>query len=212
MHVVVAGATGLVGSAAVRQLLASPAITRVTAVVRRPWPSAPVDPRLHVLVADVGRLQEASAPWPADAVLCALGTTRRQAGSAEAFRTVDHGLVVALARAARAQDVPHFLLVSAIGASPDSGVFYNRVKGEAERDVIALGFEALTIARPSLLLGARTELRPLEVAMGALAWAVPTRWKPVHAERVAAALVERIVSRPLGLSILENRALRHRPG
>jgi uncharacterized protein YbjT (DUF2867 family) len=100
-----------------------------------------------------------------DHVFCALGTTMRQAGSEAAFRLVDFDYPVALARATLSRGARHFLLVTAVGASTSSRFFYNRVKGEVEAAIIALGFRSLTIARPSLLLGGPRQL-PLGRAGG----------------------------------------------
>jgi uncharacterized protein YbjT (DUF2867 family) len=77
--------------------------------------------------------------------------------------------VVAFARAARAAGARRFMLVSAIGASVRSGIFYLRVKGETEEAVAALGYPALNIFRPGLLLGKRAGSRPREVLGMALA-------------------------------------------
>src|SRR5690606_26648384 len=99
---------------------------------------------------------------PLDIAFCCLGTTIKQAGSQEAFRAVDHDLVVAVAQRARALGARHFLVVSALGADPRSSVFYNRVKGEMEESLRAMDWPQLTIARPSLLLGERNETRLVE--------------------------------------------------
>lgn len=208
MRVLVAGATGLVGGACVRQLLARGEVDEVVAVVRRPWAAAPSHPRLRVAVHDFAALATATRALAPEAIICALGTTMRQAGSPAAFRVVDHEYPVALARGGREGGAKHFLLVSALGATPESRVFYNRVKGETERDIGALGYPSFTIARPSLLLGPREEFRPLEFAMGLVGWAMPGRWRPVHVEQVAAALVQALRAPSPGTTILENPALR----
>ncbi len=156
---VVAGATGLVGQALVRQLAADGAWREVRALTRRDLPPGLAGPGVVPVQVDYSRL-EPPPPWAAaEHVFCALGTTMRQAGSREAFRRVDFDYPVALARATLARGARHFLLVSAVGASPDSRFFYNRVKGEVEAAIAALGFRSVTIARPSLLLGDRGTFR-----------------------------------------------------
>ena len=203
----VAGATGLVGRALVRQLAADPKWREVRALVRRvPRPELEA-PRVVTVQVDYTRL-EPSPPWAAaDQVFCALGTTMRQAGSEAAFREVDFDYPLALARAALARGTRHFLLVSAVGASPASRVFYNRVKGEVETAIAALGFGSVTIARPSLLLGDRGEFRVVEQVGKVLGLFAPPRWKPVAAERVARALVDAAKRDLPGVRILENRDL-----
>lgn len=207
-RVVVAGATGLVGGECVRAMLADPSF-EVVALVRRA-DALPAARRLRLQVVDYERLAAtaAGALDGAHAIICALGTTIRAAGSEAAFRRVDHDYPVALARLGRAARVEHFGLVSAIGAARSSRVFYNRVKGEVEFDVGALGYPSLAIARPSLLLGARAEFRPLEALMGLAGVVAPPAWRPVPAEAVAAALVRRAGARRPGTEVVENDALR----
>ncbi|HEU4560417.1 MAG TPA: oxidoreductase [Longimicrobium sp.] len=154
------GATGLVGGHCLELLLADPTWARATVIARRP--SGRSHPKLAEVVADFERLDEQADAFAADDVFCCLGTTIRQAGSQEAFRRVDHHYVVRSAELARARGARRFLLVTALGADPGSRVFYNRVKGEVERDVCAMAFEGIAVLRPSLLLGERTGRRPAE--------------------------------------------------
>jgi len=211
MKVVVAGGTGLVGRAAIDLLLATPAVAAVTALVRREWRDAPPHPKLAVAIIDFDRPEASASLLRGDALVCALGTTMKQAGSEAAFRRVDHDYPVALGRVARAAGTHHYLLVSAVGAHPGSRVFYNRVKGEAETDIRKLGFPCLTIARPSLLLGARAEFRLGEVLGRIAGILAPPRWRPVHAAQVAASLVEALGRRAPGVEVLENARLRTAP-
>jgi uncharacterized protein YbjT (DUF2867 family) len=207
-RVVVAGATGLVGRECVRAMLADPAF-HVVALVRRADAFAP-QPRLTLATIDYERLDAtaAAALGGCDALLSALGTTIRTAGSQPAFRRVDHDYPLELARLGRAAGVGHFGLVSALGADAGSRVFYNRVKGETERDVLAVGYRSVAIVRPSLLLGDRDEVRPAE-ALGRLVGVfAPAAWRPVHARDVAGALVRRAAARRPGVEIVENAALR----
>ena len=209
---IVAGATGLVGQALVRQLAAESTWREVRALVRRALPPELAGPTVVSVQVDYARLEPPPLWAAADHVFCALGTTMRQAGSAAAFRRVDFEYPVALARAAQAQGTRHFLLVSALGAAPASRVFYNRVKGEVEAAIAALGFRSVTIARPSLLLGQRTEPRLAEQLGKVLGVLAPPRWRPVPAARVARALVDAAKRDLPGIHILENRDLRAAAG
>ena len=102
---------------------------------------------------------------PADIAICALGTTARQAGTKAAFRAIDEEAVVSFAAAAKAAGVDHFLVVTAVGANPDASVFYSRVKGQTEGQLMTVGFKRLDIIRPGLLLGDRKEHRPIEALL-----------------------------------------------
>lgn len=209
---IVAGATGLVGQALVRQLAADRTWREVRALVRHGLPTELEGPTVVSVQADYTRLEPPPLWVAADHVFCALGTTMRQAGTAAAFRLVDFEYPLALARAARIRGARHFLLVSALGAGPGSRGFYNRVKGEVEAAITALGFTSVTIARPSLLLGRRTPPRLGEQLGKLLGVLAPPRWKPVPAVRVARALVDAAKRDAPGVHILENRDLRAAAG
>jgi uncharacterized protein YbjT (DUF2867 family) len=208
------GATGLVGGHCLHLLLEDPAFQRVVVASRRPLGPAPrslAPPgKLEEHVLDFARLAEVEVDeWlRVDAVLCALGTTLRQAGSQQRFREVDLGIPLALARRAVELGVLHFLLVSSVGASASSWFFYNRVKGELEDAVLALPFRSVTIARPSLLLGDRGERRPGEEVGKRLAFLVPGRYKPVEASAVARVLVSAAREDRPGRRIYESEEIR----
>lgn len=215
-----AGATGLVGQQCLRLLLKDPLITEVRVLLRRamsasqlvPDPAMAIHlPKLKILVTPLAQLSQHADWFDIDAVFCALGTTIKTAGSQAAFREVDFEHPLTLARLAKARGVRHYLLVSALGADARSRVFYSRVKGELEDALKALNFEALTFARPSLLLGDRTEVRLGELIGQRLAFLTPEPYKPVHVRQVALGLWQSARHGAPGLHILNNTALRRLP-
>lgn len=206
IRVLLAGVTGLVGGCCLTKLLADDDIDRVTALVRRPL--ARTHSKLDVRVVDFDHLRDQARAIEADAVLCCLGTTHRAAGSPEAFAKVDHIYVAELAKLAAARGASCFVLVSAVGADPSSPVFYNRVKGRAEAAVSELNFKAVHLLRPSLLLGERSEARPVEdwskqlaPIWSLFAWGPFGHYRPVSAETVAAKMVELAKSDQEGVHI-----------
>lgn len=189
----IAGASGMVGRALVRELLDTPAYTRVIGLSRRPLPFE--HPRFANRILDFGRMEEQLKTLRCDDAFCCLGTTIRTAGSQQAFRTVDHDLVVRFAKLARELGAQTFTLVSSTGADANSRYFYLRTKGETELVVETLRFPALFIVQPGLLLGSRRELRPLElVAQGAMTLVNPllqgglAKWRAISAVRLAGAM------------------------
>lgn len=197
---VVAGATGLVGRELVQRLLREPRYGRLVALARRPLPAAGT--KLEVADAAYDRLDEVLRGCTVRDqlldVFCCLGATIRKAGSEEAFRRVDHDYVLALGRWARSAHAHRMVVISALGAKADSRVFYNRVKGETERDLAALGLDALVIVRPSLLAGEREELRfgerlALTVTRPFRAW-LPIGVRPIAAADVAQAMIDAALS------------------
>lgn len=207
MNTLLAGATGLIGRE-IAALWAGPG--KLHLLVRRP--AAPSGPLQQVHVVDFKALPALPA---ADAAVCALGTTLRQAGSQAAFRAVDFDAVLAFARAARAAGARKLALVSALGADRHAGNFYSRVKGEVEVAVAGLGFESVIVARPALLLGNRSALgQPLRAGeraaqlLGApLAPLLPLAWRPIAAATVARALMRALAQAEPGLRILDSAML-----
>jgi uncharacterized protein YbjT (DUF2867 family) len=206
-----AGASGLVGRALLAQLLDEDHAT-VHALLRREAPDLGASKRLHRHVVDFARPGELPR---ADELYIALGTTIKAAGSQAAFRRVDFDAVVNVARAAHETGVERCAVVSALGASPDAKVFYNRVKGEMETALRELRFERLVIVRPSLLSGDRAALgqasrvgeRLALALLGPVAGLLPASVRPIEADVVARAM--RIALRTDGLStqVLESGAL-----
>ncbi|MFO0626714.1 MAG: NAD(P)H-binding protein [Polyangiales bacterium] len=204
-----AGASGLVGGHLLDLLLEGTDPPRVVSLGRRAIPRT--HPALTQQTVDFANLGGVSLP-AADLAFCGLGTTIKRAGSREAFRAVDHDAVVAFATAARAAGVRHFLVVTALGADAGSSVFYNRVKGEVENSLKSMGFEALTIAQPSLLLGDREESRPAEHAAVVVSRALAPvlGWlasRPIEARDVAKALVRLSTAPTRGVRVVTNAEL-----
>lgn len=190
-----AGATGLVGGEALKRLLADARVAQVVAPTRRPL--AP-HPKLLNPIADSAALPLDADWWAVDGAISALGTTRAQAGSAAAFRAIDHDYALAIATAARAGGATRFALTSSAGADAQSRLLYLRTKGELEEAVERLGFPSLTIVRPGFLGGDRAERRPMERIIGALlrlaAPLLPARARISPAPTVAALLVEAAIA------------------
>ena len=203
-HVLLAGATGLTGEHLLDRLLSEPTIARVVAPTRRPLAkhahlSNPVGPLTELLPQLQG---------PVDTAFCCLGSTIRQAGSQEAFRAIDHDLVLAVAQRARELGARHFIVVSALGANPRSQVFYNRVKGEMEEALKAQDWPQLTIARPSLLLGPRSDFRLGERLAAPLMRLVPGKYRGIYACTLARALWRLALEEDNGVRIIDSDELR----
>jgi uncharacterized protein YbjT (DUF2867 family) len=208
LRVLLIGSTGVVGEHVLRLALAELRFGMIVALTRRPLRP---HPRLTNPLVDFSTLRAEDPWWSVDGVISTLGTTQRVAGSPEAFREVDYGYTLAVARLAHAGGATRFALTSSLGADTAARSFYLRTKGEIERDIEKIGFASLTIVRPGLLGGARSERRLAEdvgkVALGLLGPLLPARWRISRPERVAAALVEAIVAGRPGCHVIPSDEL-----
>lgn len=190
MRLIVLGSTGLVGRHLLDLALANPDVSQIVAPVRR---AIPAREKLFAPVVDFDCLPDANW-WQADAILCALGTTMRKAGSRQAFRRIDHDYPLRVAELGKQHGVNVFVLNSALGANVQSLFFYNRVKGETERDLAALDFGSLTFVRPGLIGGLRAERRPVErmlqILFGAIAPVLPPQYRINPAQKIAQAMLD----------------------
>ena len=191
----IVGATGLIGGYCLQSLCDNPNYSEVTALVRKSL--LKTHRKLKVITSTFDNLQNDLSNFQAHDVFCCIGTTIKKAGSQEAFKKIDHTLVITVAELMRKQGTEQFLVISATGANKDSKVFYNRTKGEMKEALKELDFPFLRIIRPSLLLGKRDEFRFGE-KIGALLtpvlkpfWVGPLkRYAPIEAESVANFMVK----------------------
>lgn len=161
------GATGLVGSHCLELLLNESRYSSVRVLSRSPVQQK--HRKLEVVRMELDEMEARPELFRVDDVFCCLGTTMARAGSEAAFRRVDHDYPLQAAQLAAGEGADQYLLVSAIGADPQSRIFYNRVKGEVEAAVKRLPFRAVWLLRPSLLVGDREELRVGEKLAAAVA-------------------------------------------
>ncbi|TDR32532.1 NAD-dependent epimerase/dehydratase family protein [Hydromonas duriensis] len=207
----IVGATGLVGRLLLNRLLESDTYGQVIVLTRREL--GRTHPKLIEFKVDFDALPTLGIP--VDDVFCSLGTTIKAAGSQEAFYQVDCVYPHAVAKWAQKHGARQVLMVTALGASVTSNVFYNRVKGEVERKVIALKLPTTVIVRPSLILGERQERRVMERLAQSLAPLLNRfligplkKYQAIHAEQVARALVSLAQKNYYGVRIVESDVLR----
>lgn len=207
LRVLILGATGAVGREVLKQALANERITIVIAPTRRPLPA---HSKLQNPVIDFAQPPLDADWWQVDAIICALGTTLKVAGSQAAFTVVDRDLPILFARQAQAHGATRFALNSSLGASL-TGNFYLRTKAEAEAGIRALNYPQYTIVRPSLIDTHRQQSRPGE-ALGllvarALKPLIPKRYRAVKAEVIAHALLESVLRDEPGEQVIESEQL-----
>ena len=209
-----AGYTGLVGDLALRILIEDSRVEKIL-LIGRSKVNKVSSAKIIQIVSNLDDLKNIDLNSfgikHLDAAICALGTTIKKAGSKQSFKKVDHDYVVQFAEFAKNNGAQFFSVVSALGADKMSGVFYNQVKGEMEESLRQLHFQNLTILRPSLLLGERTEKRVAEsIAIKLSPFLNKTligplkKYRGVEAHKVAKHLAEAAFSKDRGLIIIEN--------
>lgn len=203
----IAGATGQTGAYLLELLLNCDVYSSVIAVVRHPFHFQ--HPKLEIIQVDFN--DPATLAITADDVFCCLGSTMAKAKTKENFYTIDHDYPLQLAERTLYAGAKRFFLISAMGADPDSAVFYSRVKGLLEKDLKKLDFQSLVIFRPGILLGKRKEKRTGErigkFIIQMLEPILPAKFKGVHASRLAAAILFQAKKSQPGISVINNAAI-----
>ncbi len=213
MTATVLGSTGLIGGHLRTLLEQDSRYASIRLLVRRPVPAD--DPRISLVITDFS--DESSfrrGIEGSDAVFCTVGTTSRNVkGDLTAYRKVDYDIPVHAARFCQETGCDRFLLVSSVGASSRSRIFYSRLKGEAEEAIRQINLPSVSIFRPSLLLGKRAEFRfgekIAQMVMGPLAFAIPSPYTPVRAGDVAGAMVAASIKAQPGFNIYHYREIKH---
>ena len=150
MKALIIGATGATGKDLVTQLLNDDAYIEVHCFVRKP--KSITHPKLHAHVVNFETPEAWADLLHGDVAFSCLGTTLAVAGSKEAQWRIDYDYQYAFAQQCKANGIPTFVLVSAAGATAQSKLFYNRMKGQLEDAVKALSFQCLLIFQPSILI------------------------------------------------------------
>lgn len=209
--VLLVGATGLVGGECLKELQNADFCSRIIVLTRNPLDNISDYTKAEQHVVDFNEPDSYSDLVKCDIAVCALGTTMKKAGSKEAFYKVDYTYSLDAAKAAKKGGARHVLLVSAMGASQRSAAYYNRVKGDLEHAVMELGFDCVSILRPSLIMGDRNEFRLAEETgkffMKAFGFLIPRKYRGIHASVIARAIVRRAENPDVQSRVLESHEI-----
>lgn len=188
------GASGLVGSYILEYLLRNSNYEQITIVVRKDLNIR--HPKLKTLIGDFHSLPEVAKDITVDDIFIALGTTQKKTPDKKIYYQIDHDYPLLSAKLAKENGAKAVFLVSAVGANSSSAVFYTKLKGETEQDIINLDFDHTFIFRPSMILGNRKENRPLEKIFIALFKFINplfisklSKYKGIEASDIAKAMV-----------------------
>ncbi|WP_188370286.1 NAD(P)H-binding protein [Muriicola marianensis] len=191
---IILGATGLTGGILLDKLLEDPRYGCVKVFSRSPLQKD--HPKLEVHLGDLLSLSDFKPHFMGDEVYCCIGTTKAKTPEKEKYKAIDYGIPLEAAKLSKENGIDTFLVISALGADPGSGIFYNRVKGEMEEAVMGKGISRTYILQPALIQGPREESRPGEwmarklfSVLDVLLVGPLRKYKSIRAEDIATAMI-----------------------
>ena len=200
MKALIIGATGATGKDLLPQLLEDDTYSEVHCFVRKPM--SLTHPKLHAHVVDFETPEAWADLLHGDVAFSCLGTTLAVAGSKEAQWRVDYDYQYAFAQQCKANGVPTFVLVSAAGATAQSKLFYNRMKGQLEDAVKALSFQCLLIFQPSILIRSNSDRGGENFTVKAFKFlnklGILKRYRPMPTEILAEKMLSAVYNSPKG--------------
>lgn len=212
MNILIAGASGLVGGELLQLALNDDRIDVIHLLVRRELKIE--NPKLHQRIIDFNELEKWNSSIQFDSVLCALGTTIKNAGSKEKFQLVDMEFVVNLAKWSEYNGVNKFIVISSMGADHRSSIFYSKVKGQMQKAISVLSIPVISILQPSLLIGKRSEFRLGEKigiltmrALNTLLIGPLKKYRGIQAKIVAKSMLQLCFQTQTGINIYSNEKL-----
>ena len=187
---IILGATGLTGNLLLQKLIADASYTKIKLFSRSAVNISSSKIEEHLI--DMFALEAQKTLFTADQVFCCIGTTAAKTKDKEKYKSIDYGIPVTAAKLAKTNNIATFVVMSSMGADAKSSVFYNRIKGEMERDILAQKIKNTHILRPSLIGGKRDEFRLGEsIGKGIMKLLNPLffgplkKFKMIHPDKIA---------------------------
>lgn len=187
---IILGATGLTGSVLLQKLLKDRSVEKVKVFSRSTTGISHAKLEEHIL--SLFKLKHHAEAFQGDVVFCCIGTTKANTPDKKKYRQIDHGIPVSAAQLSKQNKIGTFIVMSSMGADVESSVFYNKVKGEMERDVLAQELQNTYILQPSLIGGNRKEKRLGERVMKGVMKIInpllPKKYRSIHPDTIATAM------------------------
>ena len=191
---IILGATGLTGSILLKKLLQDDRYAKIILFSRKTVGFE--HPKMEEHLIDLFELENHQEKFRADEVFCCIGSTQKKTPQKKVYRQVDYGIPVKAAKLCKNNNIATFVVVSALGANSSSKFFYNRIKGEMERDVSKQNIKNTYFLRPSLIGGERKEKRPFEFfwkqlmkTTDFLMFGPMKKFRSIHPEKIAKTMV-----------------------
>ena len=191
---IILGATGLTGRLLLNKLIADASFSSIKLFSRKA--SGNTSPKVEEFIGDMLQLEHFKTEFTADEVFCCIGTTSAKTKDRTVYKAIDYGIPQKAAKLARENNIPTFIVISAMGANARSKIFYNRTKGDMEQAVLSQKIPNTYILRPSLILGVRDERR-LGESLGAVALKISNvlltgrlkKYRAIEADCIANAMI-----------------------
>ncbi|MGO3182781.1 MAG: NAD(P)H-binding protein [Aequorivita sp.] len=187
---IILGASGLTGGLLLEKLLNDPSFEKIKLFSRSSVEIT--NPKIEEHLIDMFQLEDYSEAFVADVVFCCIGTTKAKTPDKETYKKIDYGIPVTAAKLAKQNRIKTFIVISALGADENSSVFYNKTKGEMQRDVLKQNIKNTYVLQPSLIVGNRNDSRfgenVAEFFMRIFEFLIPNKYKMIKAETIAKAM------------------------
>ena len=188
------GASGLVGSHVLNQLISNNNYSKIKLFVRSSIDIS--DPKIEIIQTDFNNLENHREDIKGDDCFFCIGTTKQNSPDKNEYRRVELEVPKQIAQIAKSNSVNSFVFISSGYADPKSSGDYLKFKGEVEEELKRLNFPKLGIMRPSFLLGDRKEKRVGEKIgifvfklLSPLFLGPLKKMKPIHSATVAKAMI-----------------------
>ncbi|WP_299667599.1 NAD(P)H-binding protein [uncultured Polaribacter sp.] len=202
------GATGLTGGFLLEKLIADNSYTKIKLFSRSSVEKTSDKIEEHLV--DLLKLADQKVEFIADEIYCCIGTTASKTKDKNLYKAIDYGIPVAAAKLAKQHGIATFIVMSSMGADASSTVFYNRTKGEMERDVLQQNIQNTFVLRPSLIGGRRDEFRlgerigvTLMKLLNPLFVGSLKKYRMIHPEKIATCM-KILANKPIHESIISS--------
>lgn len=196
------GATGLTGSILLEKLIADKEYSKIKLFSRNSV--AQKSEKIEEFIVDLLALEDEREDFIADEVFCCIGTTAAKTKDKKLYKAIDYGIPVTAAKIAKQNKILTFVVMSSMGADANSSVFYNKTKGEMERDVLHQNIQNTYILRPSIIGGNRDEFqlgesigKAIMRVLNPLFFGRLKKYKMIHPEKIATCMQVLAKTKPI---------------
>ena len=192
---VIAGASGLIGSTLVKQILTNAKFTEVVLLSRRL--TGVYRDKVSEEIVDFDHLEKSASLISGDIIFSCLGTTKSKTPDPSTYHKIEYDYTLSLAQIGLEQGVSQFHYVSSLGADSSSSNSYLRLKGEVEEALKNLPFKSVHIYQPSYITGERREkrwedslIKPVMRLLNPLLSGKLSKYKSITAESVVSTMLK----------------------